>query len=119
MKAAGIVMAAFAAVAYAQNGSTYLALGDSVAYGMNVTLVPPYAPPTPHPAPTQFVGYPQALAASQGLDASQLVDKSCPGETSGSLLNSLLPDNRCNSVHAVRTTMGSFLLTVINPPLTP
>jgi lysophospholipase L1-like esterase len=116
MKTAGIVMAAFAAVGYAQNGSTYLALGDSVAYGMNVTLVPPYAPPTPHPAPTQFVGYPQALAAIQGLDASQLVDTSCPGETSGSFLNSLLPDNGCNSVHVVLPPLGSILLPVIIPP---
>ena len=110
MKAAGIVMAAFAAVTYAQNGSTYLALGDSMAYGMNVTLVPPYAPPTPHPVPTQFVGYPQALAASQGWSASQLVDTSCPGETSGSFLNSLLPDNGCNSVHVVLPPLGSILL---------
>jgi lysophospholipase L1-like esterase len=116
MKNAGIVMAALAAVAYAQHGNTYLALGDSVAFGMNVTLLPPYAPPTPQPAPSQFVGYPEALATSQGLEASQLVDASCPGETSGSFLNSLLPDNGCNSAHVVLPPLGSILPPVIIPP---
>jgi lysophospholipase L1-like esterase len=116
MKTAGIVIASLAAVAYAQNGNTYLALGDSVAFGMNVTLLPPYAPPIPRPAPSQFVGYPEALAASQGLDASQLVDASCPGETSGSFLNSLVPDNGCNSPHVVLPPLGSVLPPVIIPP---
>ncbi|HEV2447381.1 MAG TPA: hypothetical protein VGS58_15730 [Candidatus Sulfopaludibacter sp.] len=118
MKAAGIAMAAFAAVTYAQNANniTYLALGDSVSFGMNVTLLPPYAPPSPQPAPSQFIGYPEALADLQGWDATRLVDGSCPGETSGSFLNSSLPDNGCNSVHVVLPPLGSILPPVIIPP---
>jgi lysophospholipase L1-like esterase len=118
MKAAGVLIAAFAAMASAQNADNhaYLALGDSVAFGMNVTLVPPYAKPNPQPTPSQFIGYPEALATVEGWDASQLVDASCPGETSGSFLNSLLPDNGCNSVHVVLPPLGKILLPVIDPP---
>ena len=110
MKPTGILMVALAAVAYGQSASniTYLALGDSVPFGMNVTLLPPYARPAPRPAPSQFIGYPVALAAIQGLGASQLVDASCPGETSGSFLNSLVPDEGCNSVHVVLPPLGQF-----------
>lgn len=83
---------------------------------MNVTLLPPYAPPTPQPVPSQFIGYPKALATVEGWDASHLVNASCPGETSGSFLNPLLPDNGCNSVHVVLPPLGSLLPPVIIPP---
>ena len=111
-------MAALAAVAYAQTASnvTYLALGDSVPFGMNVTLLPPYAPPGPHPAPSEFTGYPEALASMLGLEASQLMNTSCPGETSGSFLNSSVPDAGCNSVHVVLPPPGSLLAPIIIPP---
>jgi hypothetical protein len=83
---------------------------------MNTTLLPPYAPVTPQPGPSQFVGYPEALATIQGSNPSQLVDASCPGETSGSFLNSLLPDNGCNSVHVTLPPPGSILPPVVIPP---
>lgn len=118
MKTAGIIMVALAALAHAQtaNNVTYLALGDSVPFGMNVTLLPPYAPPGPHPSPSQFIGYPEALASVLGLDASQLMNTSCPGETSGSFLNAALPDNGCNSVHIVLPPPGSILVPIVIPP---
>ncbi len=111
-------MVVFAVGAFAQSARnvTYLALGDSVPFGMNVTLLPPYASPIPQPSPSQFIGYPQALAGLRGWAANQVMDVSCPGETSGSFLNSSLPDNGCNSVHVVLPPLGSVLLPVLIPP---
>jgi lysophospholipase L1-like esterase len=77
---------------------TYLALGDSVPFGMNALLVPPYSlkPPTAD----EFVGYPETVAQVEHLSQSKKeVNASCPGETSGSFLNISSPDNGCNSPH--------------------
>src|SRR5580765_3439078 len=77
------------------NQITYLALGDSVPFGMNATLVPPYSN-TP-PTPSEFVGYPEILAALlPPFQTNRLANASCPGETSGSFLNIASPDNGCN-----------------------
>jgi len=58
---------------------TYLALGDSIAYG--------YSPLVTNPTPSKFVGYPEVLAAALHLAQSKKeVNASCPGETSGSFL---------------------------------
>jgi hypothetical protein len=77
---------------------TYLALGDSVPFGMNVTLLPPYSQQIP--TPVQFVGYPETVAAATHLlDSNKEANASCPGETSGSFLNTSVPDNGCNSPH--------------------
>jgi lysophospholipase L1-like esterase len=78
----------------ANDNYTYLALGDSISFGMNVTLLPPYSQQTP--TPTEFIGYPEVVAA---VERQKEVDASCPGETSGSFLNSSAPDNGCNSSH--------------------
>ena len=77
---------------------TYLALGDSVPFGMNITLLPPYSQQIPTPA--QFVGYPETVAAvTHLLESKKEVNASCPGESSGSFLNTSMPDNGCNSPH--------------------
>ena len=55
----------------------YLALGDSVAYGLNPLLVPP-------PNENAFVGYPQIL---QALVDWPLENAACPGETTESFLS--------------------------------
>lgn len=94
------ILALAAAPIFAANSNnyTYLALGDSVPFGMNVTLVPPYSNQTP--TPSEFVGYPETVAALENLNTSQKeVNASCPGETSGSFLNINSPDNGCNSPH--------------------
>jgi lysophospholipase L1-like esterase len=69
-----------------ESNYTYLALGDSIAYGLNVLLLPP--PPftqTPLPAPSAFVGYPEVIADQLHLaNSKKEVNASCPGETSGS-----------------------------------
>jgi lysophospholipase L1-like esterase len=80
----------------AKNNYTYLALGDSVTFGMNVTLLPPYSQVAP--VPSQFIGYPEVVASNQRLSE---LNASCPGETSGSFLNASVPDNGCNSPHYV------------------
>lgn len=66
---------------------TYLALGDSIAFGFNPNLA--YAAPF-----TQFVGYPEATATAKAL---AVANAACPGETSGSFLDPTAPDNGCHS----------------------
>jgi lysophospholipase L1-like esterase len=67
----------------------YLALGDSIAFG--------YQPPEVRPAPdyhdpADFTGYPEDLARALGL---AVVNAACPGETSGSMINTRAPSNGC------------------------
>ncbi len=82
---------------------TYLALGDSVPFGLNATLLPPYTDQIPSPA--AFIGYPEVIAAAEKLAQSKKeVNASCPGETSGSFLKTSAPDNGCNSPHFESTT---------------
>src|ERR1700683_3223435 len=72
---------------------TYLALGDSVAYGFNPLLFPPYAPATPPPTPSEFIGYPETVAAFEHwLIPGKEENASCPGETSGSFMTPGAPD---------------------------
>jgi lysophospholipase L1-like esterase len=74
----------------AENGS-YLALGDSVAFGYR----PPASVPTPdYLDPHSFVGYPEFLA--QQLD-EHVANAGCPGETSSSLLVAGAPSNGCEN----------------------
>ena len=90
--------------------STYLALGDSVPFGMNVTLLPPYSQQMPRPA--DFIGFPSVAAAAMRVS---VLNASCPGETSGSFLNASAPDNGCNSPHIVPLPSPSLQPVVIPP----
>ena len=77
---------------------TYLALGDSIAFGMNPLLLPPYS--TQPRTPAEFTGYPEIVAKAEHLlDSSKEVNAACPGETSGSFLITGAPDYGCNSPH--------------------
>lgn len=109
-----LVLAMLAAPAFAANASnyTYLALGDSVPFGMNITLVPPYSQQLP--TPSEFIGYPEVIAAVEHLaESNKEVNASCPGETSGSFLNTAAPDNGCNSPHVqLPATLPPFKTTV-------
>jgi lysophospholipase L1-like esterase len=105
-----LVISALSAPVFAETKYTYLALGDSVPFGMNVTLLPPYSERTPVPA--EFIGYPEAVAAQ--VHVSEL-NASCPGETSGSFLNTSVLDNGCNSPHVVPLPSPA-LPPVIIPP---
>src|ERR1700722_14118844 len=79
---------------------TYLALGDSVAFGLNDALLPPDTSAVP--APSEFIGFPTTLSyLMPPYNPNNLANASCPGETSGSFLNTSTPDNGCNSDHIV------------------
>jgi hypothetical protein len=102
--------------AKAKSAKTFLSLGDSIPFGYNPLLMPPFsAPPA---SPSAFVGYPEVLA-SRGFDVT---NASCPGETSGSFLDPLAPDNGCRafkgyppvSLHAdYETTQIAFAVAAI------
>ena len=91
----------------------YLALGDSVPFGMNITLVPPYSDQLP--TASEFIGYPETVAAFERL---QEVNASCPGETSGSFLDITSPDNGCNSQHVILPAVAGYP-PIILPPFKP
>jgi lysophospholipase L1-like esterase len=92
--AAGL-MSALPASATPATGSashgTYLALGDSVAFG----YVPPQAVPAPNYFdPRSFVGYPEDVARALHTRVS---NASCPGETTASMLVPGAPSNGCEN----------------------
>ena len=69
----------------------YLALGDSVSFGLNPTILGQIPPPRPE----DFTGYPQIVAERKKLlKTKKAIDASCPGETSASFLLGP-PDNGC------------------------
>jgi lysophospholipase L1-like esterase len=70
---------------------TYLALGDSVAFG----YVPLQAVPAPdYSDPSSFVGYPEDVARALHIRVS---NASCPGETTASFLVPGAPSNGCEN----------------------
>ena len=72
-------------------GGTYLALGDSVAFG----YVPPQAVPAPNYSdPRSFVGYPEDVARALHIPVS---NASCPGETTASFLVPGAQSNGCEN----------------------
>ena len=74
----------------AANG-TYLALGDSVAFG----YVPPEAVPPPNYQDAHsFVGYPEDVAQALRIRVS---NASCPGETTDSMLVTGVVSNGCEN----------------------
>jgi lysophospholipase L1-like esterase len=92
--AAGL-MSAFPASATPVTGpatnGTYLALGDSVAFG----YVPPQAVPPPnYRSAHSFVGYPEDVA--QAL-RTRVWNASCPGETTASMLVAGAQSNGCEN----------------------
>jgi hypothetical protein len=80
---------------FAANGSnTYLALGDSVAFGLNPTLLKDPPPPA-----STFIGYPEVITSFENLfQPIKDVNASCPGETSGSFISVSSPDYGCHSM---------------------
>jgi lysophospholipase L1-like esterase len=71
---------------------SYLALGDSIAFG--------YRPGAQRPAPdyhdaSSFVGYPEYVGRALGLS---VVNASCPGETAASLTSASGQSNGCENV---------------------
>jgi lysophospholipase L1-like esterase len=74
---------------------TYLALGDSVAFGLDVRLLVNQ----PLPLPTAFIGYPEIVAqAFQPLSAKKHVNAACPGETAASFMTAGASDLGCHDL---------------------
>jgi lysophospholipase L1-like esterase len=69
---------------------TYLALGDSIAFGEN----PPIEPAN---NPNWYVGYPEYLA---GMIDKPHVNAACPGETTASMYDPTAVDNGCDAFKA-------------------
>lgn len=65
----------------------YLALGDSIAFGMNPRVTDPSNP-------DNFIGYPTPVAEALGL---RLTNTACPGVTSGYFVSLSLPDWECKT----------------------
>jgi lysophospholipase L1-like esterase len=80
LSAAVLFVLAAAPASASVEGHTYLALGDSVAFGYNPLLVNGGFAGNP----SVFVGYPEIAANRLGM---QDVNASCPGETSGGFLS--------------------------------
>lgn len=95
-----IAVTTLSASAFA-GSDTYLALGDSVPFGMNILLVPPFSQTIPKP--TDFIGFPEIAAAAMKLS---VLNASCPGETSGSFRDKTALDNGCNGPHLVPPPTG-------------
>jgi len=105
----GVVVSLFAfttvGLASSNPEHTYLALGDSVAFGLNEALLPPFTSLPPYPTPSEFIGYPEAFAQLTRFAEPRIeINASCPGETSASFLTIPVPgvtppDNGCNSSH--------------------
>ena len=90
--ALALALTIFTVFAEKDKSYTYLALGDSIAFGFDPRV---FVPGAPHPEPGSFVGYPELVVA--GLPAgSTHINAACPGETSGSLIIVGAPDNGCN-----------------------
>lgn len=80
---------------HGSNQRQYLALGDSLPFGFNPLLVPPYS--TVPPVAADFVGYPELAAPPLKL---ALTNASCPGQTSAGFISLTALDNGCNAAKA-------------------
>jgi hypothetical protein len=69
--------------------ATYLALGDSVPFGYRGNQSA-----ATYGNASNFVGYPELVGADRGL---QVLNASCPGETTDSFMNVHAPSNGCES----------------------
>lgn len=72
-------------------GSRYLALGDSVPFGYREN---DSIPPPNYAKASNFVGYPEDVAAALGL---KLTNAACPGETTESFMNVKAQSNGCEN----------------------
>jgi lysophospholipase L1-like esterase len=89
---ASLCLAATASAARVTPGSTYLALGDSVSFGYQP---PGTVPPPDYAHASSFRGWPEHAARALRL---KLVNASCPGETSASLIDPSAPSVGCENL---------------------
>jgi lysophospholipase L1-like esterase len=85
---AGVLLTGCALAGTDEPSTTYLALGDSVAFGYD---------PLADLERDQVQGYPEAFAAARGLQVTNLA---CPGEASGGFMAPNGADNGCRENRA-------------------
>jgi lysophospholipase L1-like esterase len=83
--------ASASAPAGAEGKPDYLALGDSIAFGYRPAAV---TPPASYLNAANFTGYPDDIARARRL---HLVNASCPGETTSSMISKSARSNGCES----------------------
>lgn len=74
-------------------GSTYLALGDSIAFGYRETDSTHF-PKAGYTKASNFVGYPEFVAKNLHL---KLTNAACPGETTSAMIDVTRQDNGCQT----------------------
>ena len=101
MKISSVVSRLFLAAAVCTGGAAAawergdaLVLGDSVAFSYIASVGYEYF----YTRPDNFVGFPDELGYRLNL---QVVNGSCPGETTGSFLSSTAPDNGCRTYRSL------------------
>jgi hypothetical protein len=72
----------------------YLAIGDSIAFGLN-----PFLPLSDRSDPVNFVGYPEVVAKALDLN---LTNASCPGEASGGFISLDGVDRKCRTFYRAK-----------------
>jgi len=99
--------------AAAQDRRDALVLGDSVAFSYIASVGYEYF----YTDPENFIGFPDDLGRRFHLD---VVNASCPGETTGSFLSSTAPDNGCREFRSLyplhvdyKTTQLAFATTYL------
>ena len=81
----------------------YLALGDSIAFGLDPTVTTPSVP-------SSYTGYPDVIGT---ILHNSVTNAGCPGETSGSLLSAAAPDNGCRNWKAAFSLHADYETTQI------
>ncbi len=102
---AGATTLASATPPLAPGNGTFLALGDSVAFGIIAGDGPAYV------NPKNFIGYPDYVGGDLRLDNA---DAACPGETSSSFIFSTGADNGCRAFRASFPLHVSYTSTQLN-----
>jgi hypothetical protein len=82
-----------------------LALGDSIAFGMDPLVTTPQNP-------AAYKGYPDVINSVAGA-AITVANAGCPGETSGSLLSATAVDNGCRQWKAAYSLHANYETTQI------
>ena len=83
-------------------GSSYLALGDSVTFGFEESQV---VPAPDYPDASSFIGYPEMFGAELHLN---VVNAACAGETSASLIDATAQSNGCENTVGGTTGYRTF-----------
>jgi hypothetical protein len=102
-----------AAAQTTSSNPSYLALGDSIAFGEDGWLpwtVGDGGVGNPVRAnASQFVGYPYYVAKDRFGNMNNVTDMGCPGETTSSFLDAAAPDNGCHQYKGFGGGNGAWL----------